>query len=381
MTRFSLFFSLVVLAGALACAGSKTTSTTDNGTPDHLGTDAKTDVAGQDAKADIIPTVDLGQPEAGAEVDAADAAPTDTAPTDTAPTDTAPTDTSPIDTAPTDTAPTDTVAADQAGTEVVDDTAVTDTTATDVAATDTTDDAAEAANPPGTLTIVSSNNKLPDPWVVTDATVLKADGSGTGASAHGNQLVKLAVQTTVSNDPCPLPYTSSSGKVYCDGFNATDSSSNTVVVDIFSYLGTSPACTLPTSGTLGSITGIWQDSYDSATKIATRNIALADCSGVGLATPYAGTATPAASTDIQTLDAALPTGTQVTVSGVVVATWTATTAWGFTMMDPGGGDNSGMAAEKGPSSTSSASQPQVGDYVTVTGSMKHMGLVLMRIDI
>ena len=337
MNRLLTLTLVAALAAALACSG-RDAGTTDTGTSDvktdAVVTDVKTDTV---VKPDVIVPIDTATPEA-------------------------------------DGATQPDVATETPAEGTVDDTVQTETT-------DDATEVAETSIPAGAITVQSSGNKLPDPWLVTDAAVLKQDNSGTGASAHGNQLVKLNTQTTVSIDPCPLPYTSASGKTYCDGFNATDSGSNTVVVDTFSFLGTSPACTVPTSGTLESITGIWGDSYDSKTKIDTWDIELADCSGIGLATPYAGTGTPADSKDIQNLPPATPTGSQVTVSGVVVATWTASTAWGFNMMDPAGGENSGIAVEKGPSSTSSAAQPQVGDYVTVTGAMKHLGMVLMRIDI
>jgi hypothetical protein len=219
----------------------------------------------------------------------------------------------------------------------------------------------------GTVTVASSGNRLPAAWNVTDATLLKSDGTGAGAQAHALQLTTLSVSTTVSNNPCPLPYTSM-GHTYCDGFNATDGSGHAVVVDTFSYLGAHPSCTLPTSGTLSSITGIWQGSYDSMTMTTTWTLALADCSGVGLGTPYAGSNAAPSSTDIHDTLASAATGTSVTVRGIVVGTWSAAPAFGFTIQDTGG-SNTGIKVTRGKTSTSTATAPRVGDYVTVTGKL------------
>jgi hypothetical protein len=219
----------------------------------------------------------------------------------------------------------------------------------------------------GTVTVASSSNQLPPAWAVTDASLLKSDGTGAGAQSYELQLTTLNASTTVSNNPCPLPYMSM-GRTYCDGFNATDSSSNTVIVDTFSYLGPHPSCTLPTSGTLSSISGIWQGNYDSTTRMTTWVLALVDCSGVGLGTPYAGRNAPPSSTDVHDTLASGTNGSMVTVKGIVVGTWSASTAFGFTLQDTGG-SHSGIKVTRGKMSTSTATAPHVGDYVTVTGKL------------
>ena len=225
------------------------------------------------------------------------------------------------------------------------------------------------------MAIGSSGNKLPTPWAVTDGSALKSDDSGSGASQRLNMLVKLNESVTLNQSPCPLPYTSTSGHTYCDGDNAVDDSGNTVIVDTFSFLGAHPPCTVPTSGSKTSVTGIWQDNYDYTAHTDTFVLALADCAGIGAGTAYAGTATPSASTDIATLLGNFTNNTQVTVHGVVVAVWSATSSFGFVIQDPAGGPDSGIKVSKGSTSTSTATAPAVGDYVTVVGTAKAEGPV------
>ncbi len=233
------------------------------------------------------------------------------------------------------------------------------------------------AYPPGAVSVTSSGNKLPPTWSVTDATVLKSDDSGTGASAHVNELVTLAVATTSSTTPCPLPHTSSTGKVYCDGFNAKDTSGHAVIVDTFGFLGTKPGCTLPpTDGTAyTAITGVWVDNYDATAKTDTFVVAPTRCGDLGSSGTSTGS-TPTASTDIATLLASFPDGQQVSnIHGVVIAAWSSTTSFGFTMEDPQGGPASGLTVSKGKTSTSTAVVPKVGDYVSVSGTAKKEGPV------
>lgn len=221
----------------------------------------------------------------------------------------------------------------------------------------------------GTVTVNSSQNALPSAWSVSDATVLKSDGSGTGAKAAVDELVTLNVATTVdSSATCALPYTSSSGKTYCDSFNVKDSSGNEVVVDDYSFLGAHPTCTMPPAGgtSLATVTGVWEDNYNSTSKTDTWAIALPDCSGFG-GTGYTGTNQPAMTTDIATLNQNLQNGPVTGIHGVVIAEWAASSAWGFTMEDPGGG--AAIRVYKGSSSTSTAAEPSVGDDVTVSGTV------------
>ncbi len=229
--------------------------------------------------------------------------------------------------------------------------------------------------PPGSVTVVSSGNALPPAWQVSDPAVLKNDDSGTGAKDHLNQLVELAVSSTISTTPCPLPYTNpTTGKTYCDGFNAQVSGSS-VVVDTFSFLGTKNTC-VPKSGSVATVTGIWQDEYQSSTKTDLFVLALTDCSGVGAGPAYSGTATATASTDIANLLGNFAKGTTVTVSGVVIGRWTTTSGpFGFVIQDPAGGPDSGIKVSKGKSSTSTAAAPQIGDYVTVSGTAVAAGPV------
>ena len=220
---------------------------------------------------------------------------------------------------------------------------------------------------PGTLTVNSSGNALPGAWMVSDATVLASDGSGAGASAHQDVLVTLNVATTVNaSAACGLPY-----KTYCDSFTVQDASGNQVVVDDYSFLGTHPACTMPPAdGTsLTTVTGTWEAHYDSTLKKTTWAIALADCSGIGQGTGYTGSNQPALSQDIANLKAngGLQDGPSGSVSGVVIAAWSAKTAWGFTMEDPDGG--AAITVKWSSSSSSTATEPSVGDDVTVTGTV------------
>lgn len=226
---------------------------------------------------------------------------------------------------------------------------------------------------PGTVTVNSSGNALPPAWNVSDASILDKSGNGAGAMSWQDTWTTLTVSTTVSTTPCALPYTSSSGKTYCDSLNATDGNGNTVVIDTFSFLGTKSSCskTLPTDGaTLTSVSGIWEENYDSKTKTSTWVIAPVDCAGIGMGTPYSGSNQATLTTDIKDLNTAgLTNGQVVTVHGVVTGVWTATTAFGFDIEDPAGGDASGIAVKKGSSSTSTATAPNVGDDVTVMGTV------------
>jgi hypothetical protein len=193
--------------------------------------------------------------------------------------------------------------------------------------------------------------------------------------------VTLHVSTTSSTSPCPLPYTSSTGKVYCDGFNAKDSSGNAVIVDTFSFLGSKPGCTLPPpDGTsYSAITGVWVDSYNSTTKTDTFVLTPTVCGDMNSTGASTGS-TPAASTDIATLLAAFPDGQQVNnIKGVVIGAWSSTTSFGFTMEDPQGGPSSAINVSKGKTSTSASTVPKIGDLVSVSGTAKKEGPVSFAI--
>jgi hypothetical protein len=238
--------------------------------------------------------------------------------------------------------------------------------------------------PPGTVTASSHGNKLPASWTITNAAILKSDDSGTGAATHVNQRVTLNVSTTSSATPCPLPHTSSTGKLYCDGFNAKDASSNAVVIDTFDYMGAMPTCMLPpTDGThYSAITGVWTDDYDSTAHTDTFAIALSGCADLNSTGSSSGS-TPTASTDIANLAANFPDGMMVSnIHGVVIAAYTSTTgAFGFVMQDPGGGDNSGILVTRAKTSTSTSTAPAIGDYVSVTGTARKSGPVSKTIHI
>ena len=240
----------------------------------------------------------------------------------------------------------------------------------------------------GTVVVASSNNQLPAPWVVTDATVLKSDNTGAGASSYAEALVKLNVATTTSNSPCPLPFTSGT-MTFCDGFNASDSAQHVVVVDTFNYLGTSAPCktTLPSSGpsqSLPSISGIWDNSYNPTTKVTTWVLTLTSCSGIGQGTAYAGTGVPPSSTEVHSLISAFPSSPSVvTVKGLVIAARPAssTGSFGFAIEDPMGGPASAIKVLRGKTSASTAAAPSVGDYVTVTGTTKGSATTFQEIEL
>ncbi len=227
--------------------------------------------------------------------------------------------------------------------------------------------------PAGSVTVVGQGRQLPPAWVLTDASLLAADGSGAGAPGHAEELVTLNAALTTSNVPCPLPYTSGT-TTYCDGFNATAGGA-TVVIDSWSYLGTSPPCktTMPSNGkTLSTVTGVWEPTTNATSGTASWALTLVDCAGVGKGTAYAGTAAAAPSTDLHALLANFPPlGTTVTVSGVVVATRAAasTGSFSFVIEDPAGGLASGVRVVRAKGSLSTAVPPALGDQVTVTATV------------
>lgn len=231
------------------------------------------------------------------------------------------------------------------------------------------------AGPPSPVQVKSKGNALPPPWVVTSAWQMAADGGGQDAAAHLNERAAINAALTVSNNPCPLPFQS-----YCDGFNAIQGSDGgVVVVDTFTYLGPPSGlpCVLPSSGSIASISGVWEDKYDSTAKTNIFVLALTDCSDVGGAPPYTGTTSAGSSTDIAALLAAFAPGSAVTVKGVVVAASPVSSAGGFsfTIEDPAGGPKSGISVVRAASSGSTAlAPPSIGDFVQVTGTTDLLGL-------
>ena len=135
---------------------------------------------------------------------------------------------------------------------------------------------------------------------------------------------------------------------------------------------------------LATITGIWDDSYNPTTKVTTWVLTLTDCAGIGKGTAYAGTAVLAASTEVHALLAAFPSSPgAVTVKGVVVASRPAssTGSFGFAIEDPAGGADAAIKVLRGKTSSSTATSPSVGDYVTVTGTAKGTATTFQEIDL
>jgi hypothetical protein len=249
----------------------------------------------------------------------------------------------------------------------------------------------------GTIVTNSSGNALPTPWPGQVAD-FASDNSGT-AKNWLNQLVQLSTSTTIvlggsgqcgaagfpSCSLCPAAFVSTStstNKSYCDGLSASANgvAGPFVYGDSFAYTSSTSACsTQLTTGTLASIRGVWNDHYNAATvlsdggtgKTDTYSIALTQCSDIGVGTPYAGTGTAAAGTVGSTLASNPTNGSTVTVRGVVVAAWSASggSSFGFALEDIAGGPNAGIAVGKAKTSASTAAPVNVGDDVTVTGTI------------
>jgi hypothetical protein len=240
--------------------------------------------------------------------------------------------------------------------------------------------AGDAGAAAGSFTTKSSGNALPPAWAPTSAGQMVSDGGGAEAQDRLSERATLTLPLTTSTNPCPLPFTASDGTVYCDGFDAKQDGGSSLVADTFSYLGTGAPCAgslPPADGTaLSKISGVWEVKHDNASGADTYVLSLTDCSDVGLGTPYAGTGSAGATTEIATLIASFAAGTTVTVQGVVVAAFgpTGSGAFGFTIEDPAGGPNAGIAVTRsGSSSSSSANPPAVGDVVQVTGTTALQG--------
>ena len=241
----------------------------------------------------------------------------------------------------------------------------------------------EGEPPPATtVTVQSSNNALPPAWVASSIADLKSDDTSATAAVGYAQLVTIsAANMSVNQTPCPLPFTSSSGQTFCDGLNLTDGTS-TAILDTFSFLGKAPACTVPTTGSLATVTGLWSDKFDPTAHTETWVLSIVDCAGIGLGTAYAGTGVAPSSTDVHDFMTNFTANTSVTLKGVVTAKFTGSTgSFGFSLQDPAGGPNSGIMVIRGKASTTTAVAPAVGDYVTVTGTSAADGAIAHTIKL
>lgn len=218
------------------------------------------------------------------------------------------------------------------------------------------------------------------------------DAGDTGAaSAHVGDRVIITGSVSSTESPCPLPFTSSKGTVYCDGFTATDGSGNNAVVSTFAYFGTSNNCggALPDAG-MGehytNLQGIWEDDYNSTTKVDTFVIAPTDCSDLGLSPDVncgggAGTGctgTPPMSTDIYGLLSGTPTVSEVvSLHGTVTGRWSAKTGWGLVMQDSNpnaaGMDAIHVYHNSDGGQGFNGAEPNVGDYIQATGTLTQPG--------
>lgn len=217
--------------------------------------------------------------------------------------------------------------------------------------------------------MLSSNNRLPAPWVVTDATQLartQSADAGTAAQKRVGQLVTLQVETMSSNtvvdaDHCPNIFMG-----VCDGFAASDSAAHIVLVDTFVLLGSGMStCAAQFNGVaLTSITGVWSSRLltDGTTSYS---LALTSCAGVGVGSDPVGAVTPAATTDIQALQTNYPAGKPtVTVRGIVVGVAVNQSKQRTLFIeDPAGGERAGITVF---STAGLSPAPAIGDAVSVT---------------
>ncbi len=152
----------------------------------------------------------------------------------------------------------------------------------------------------------------------------------------------------------------------CNGFAASDSAGHIVLVDTFVLLGSGMStCAARFNGAaLSSITGVWASRLltDGTTSYS---LAIASCAGVGVDSDPVGTVTPAASTDIQILQANYPADKPtVTVRGIVVGVAMNQTKLRTVFIeDPAGGERAGITVF---SSAGLSPAPAVGDAVIVT---------------
>ena len=231
-----------------------------------------------------------------------------------------------------------------------------------------TSDAGETdAGFPGSLTVQSSHNAMPPAQEVNNPAVLAPGGAGPGAPALALGRVLYTTLIQVSSDPCPLPFVSGT-KTYCDGFNAVDAHGNKVVVDTFTFLGTSPPCKaqLPPTGTYAAIRGVWDTTFVNSKPVWV--LAPTECADLGLGASTNGTGTAPATSEVHGLLNSFSPGAVVTVHGVVTALHESTKSFTLTVQDPAGGPTSAILVYKRKASPSTAVAPARGDYVTITGT-------------
>jgi hypothetical protein len=222
---------------------------------------------------------------------------------------------------------------------------------------------------------------MPPVWLQTSALPFGTNGNG-AAGAYVGQLIQIQAVLTSSHggatDPlCPLPFVSSGGTHYCDGFDISDGT-HSAVVDAFAYLGSGDtACGLPPNdGTQYSmITGVWEDHHDTASGADTWVIGVASCVGAGGGAPDAGNlSTAPVTTDIHTLlTNGVVAGQYATLRGLVVGRWVATKTadFGFSIEDPAGGPTAGIHVfNPADSGFTTSLAPNIGDYVKVVGTLK-----------
>jgi hypothetical protein len=235
---------------------------------------------------------------------------------------------------------------------------------------------------------VSSMNTLPAPWTSANAADFAVDNSG-AASAYLNSVVEFTGMSMTAGGAvgsgCPPAFVY---ETYCDGFYANvagglaDGGTASIYVGDFSYLSSSTACASQFSGaSLSTIRGVWYDYYNSTlTPTDYYVIALTSCCDVGVTTGgcYAGMGTPPAMAPAGSQSVhALLTGsagdkTTQTVSGVVVAAYGPSSkgSFGFSLEDPAGGPQSALSVTRSSSSSSTAAAPNIGDYITITGTFE-----------
>lgn len=232
-------------------------------------------------------------------------------------------------------------------------------------------DAGAPPSGPKVLSGISYNNTLPRPYPVADLAFLTADGSGVDAQgnparAYLNQRVVINVPTVANQNPCPIPFTASTGVTFCNGFTVVSHGGGSAVIDTGDYYPTLAFCTIPTGGgRFDAITGILHVRVDKA---AAPKYVLAPttCGDLNLGNVYIGNGNAGSSKDIAALNGAWLPGAPVTVSGVVVGVWSTRASFGVVMQDPQGGLNSGVFLSKPSTSNANAVAPFIGDYIKVT---------------
>jgi hypothetical protein len=232
----------------------------------------------------------------------------------------------------------------------------------------------------GTLTTVSTGNALPAAFTSSSWQDFNPNNNDGGAVLFLNSIVEYTGPLTTSNASCPPPL---SQPPYCNGFTAATADGGTLLISSYSFLGGSPTCSADFNAYTApnGIRGIWQDVYNSAdtSNTDTFMISPGTCSDITGTGGYTGTGTaPSTPAGSQTVYALLTggasSGVVVTVSGVVTAYWgnASGTEFGTTIQDPGttATANTGLYVYKSDKSPSTATHPNVGDYVTVTGLNK-----------